>query len=359
MKMNKSLEDYIKEKIKIGGPINIETFMSISLNDKSRGYYIKSPAIGRDNDFITAPEISQMFGELIAIWLLDAWDKIGKPKINIIELGPGNGLVMQDIVRVAKNFPVFLRNISLWLYEINEELSKKQEENIEYNFKRIESLEKLPTGINFIIANEFFDAIPIRQYIFDTEFWYERLVDINTDGEFCIINKNLTSKELNSIGLLGNSYQPNSIYETSPEQDKILKLLFKNIYINGGLLIFDYAKIIDGFGDTLQALSSHQKRSIFHSPGETDITAHVDYSRFIDIAKKSEISFYGPLAQNFFLEGMGIQNRYERLRENATDKQKEILYRQFHRLMDNDKMGSLFKALYFSNNKLTVPVSMI
>ena len=357
--MMSELLQHIKARIELEGPLLVSDYMSESLFHPEFGYYMTKDPLGKRGDFITAPEISQMFGELIAIWLLDAWDKIGKPKINIIELGPGNGLVMQDIVRVAKNFPVFLRNISLWLYEINEELSKKQEENIEYNFKRIESLEKLPTGINFIIANEFFDAIPIRQYIFDTESWYERLVDINTDGEFCIINKNLTSKELNSIGLLENSYQPNSIYEISPKQDKILKLLFKNIYINGGLLIFDYAKIIDGFGDTLQALSSHQKRSIFHNPGETDITAHVDYSRFIDIAKKSEISFYGPLAQNFFLEGMGIQNRYERLKENATDKQKEILYRQFHRLMDNDKMGSLFKALYFSNNKLTVPVSMI
>ena len=166
MKMNKSLEDYIKEKIKIGGPINIETFMSISLNDKSRGYYIKSPVIGRDNDFITAPEISQMFGELIAIWLLDAWDKIGKPKINIIELGPGNGLVMQDIVRVAKNFPVFLRNISLWLYEINEELSKKQEENIEYNFKRIESLEKfLRESLKSILGS------PLRRSLRELLFW--------------------------------------------------------------------------------------------------------------------------------------------------------------------------------------------
>jgi SAM-dependent MidA family methyltransferase len=176
MKMSKNLEDYIKEKIKIGGPINIESFMSISLNDKKQGYYIKSTPIGKDNDFITAPEVSQMFGELIAVWLLDTWNKIGKPKINIIELGPGNGFLMQDIIRVAKNFPIFLTNISLWVYEINEELSKKQEKNIEHNFKRIDSLEKLPNGINFIIANEFFDAIPIRQYIFDTESWYERLV---------------------------------------------------------------------------------------------------------------------------------------------------------------------------------------
>ena len=357
--MDKNIETYIKEKIQTNGPINIEEFMSISLNDKNSGYYIKSSPIGKDSDFITAPEISQMFGELIAIWLLDAWDKSGRQKINIIELGPGNGLLMQDIVRVAKKFPIFFKKISLWLYDINESLSKIQDKNIEHKFERINSLEKLPNGINFIIANEFFDAIPIRQYIFDRGYWNERLIDVNKKGDFCLIKRKLTANQMKNLDLPEYIYPSSKVFETSPKQDKIFNLLIKNISLSGGLLIFDYAKIVDGFGDTLQAISNHQKKSIFFTPGKTDLTAHVNYHRYIQLAKNNDLSYYGPTKQSSFLEGMGIVNRYESLRKNASDKEKEILYRQFHRLMDSDKMGSLFKVIYFSNNKLTAPPPMI
>jgi SAM-dependent MidA family methyltransferase len=148
------------------------------------------------------------------------------------------------------------------------------------------------------------------------------------------------------------------IYEISPKQDEILRIIFKNISKNGGLLILDYAKISGGAGNTMQAISSHKKRSIFHEPGNTDLTSLIDIKRYQEIARTMNINSFGPINQSDFLLSLGVFERYKILRSNASDEYKNKLDRQYHRLTDPDKMGKLFKVVYFSNNKSTAPEKM-
>ena len=354
----RNLEEKIKDKIYQDGLITIEEYMTLCLQDEDFGYYKYKRPIGADRDFITAPEVSQMFGEMIAIWLITAWQNIGKQKINIIELGPGNGLMMNDIHRVSKKFPDFYKSINIWLYDTNETLKEEQSRNIDYNFKRVSTLKKMPDGINFFIANEFFDAIPIKQYIRDADNWKERAIDLDDLGQFTysVIDK----QKGQSIDLDFQEHELNDdkVYEISPKQDDILKIIFENISKNGGLLILDYAKIRGGGGDTMQAISAHKKRSIFYEPGKTDLTSLIDIKRYQEIARTMNINSFGPINQSDFLLSLGIFERYKILRLNASDEFKNKLDRQYHRLTDPDKMGKLFKVLYFSNNNSTVPEKM-
>ena len=354
----RNLEEKIKNKIYQDGPITIEEYMTLCLQDEDFGYYKYKRPIGADRDFITAPEVSQMFGEMIAIWLITAWQNIGKQKINIIELGPGNGLMMSDIQRVSKKFPDFYKSINIWLYDTSETLKEEQSRNIDYDFKRINTLEKMPDGINFFIANEFFDAIPIKQYILKGGNWKERAIGIDDLGrlKYSFIDKPLEQSA--NINFPEYRLNDDMIYEISPKQDNILKIIFKNIAKNGGLLILDYAKIMGGIGDTIQAISAHKKRSIFHEPGNTDLTSLIDIKRYKEIARAMNINSFGPIYQRDFLLSLGIFERYKMLRSNTSNEHKNKLDRQYHRLTDPDKMGELFKVLYFSNNKSSVPEKM-
>jgi NADH dehydrogenase [ubiquinone] 1 alpha subcomplex assembly factor 7 len=359
--MNKkylSLEEKIVQKIKNHGPISVDEYMEICLSDKDFGYYINSKPIGKNNDFITSPEISQMFGELIGVWLIDLWFKIGKPKINIIELGPGNGLMMQDILRVSKNFNDFYSSIKIWLYEQSNILSKIQRKNINHPFKHFSSFNELPNGINFVVANEFFDAIPIKQYQFNNNKFRERVVSLDQQNNLTFESIEINPDYQSNLDKEITSPRNGQLYEISPIQDTILEKIFSKIRFNGGLLIIDYAKTYGSSGDTLQALSKHKKVSIFHKPGESDLTSYVDFNRYSYISKKDNIKSYGPITQRDFLIGLGINQRYEILKENASDSQLDKLHRQYHRLIDKDKMGELFKVMYFSNNPKTVPISI-
>jgi len=353
-----NLEEKIVQKIKNQGPISVDEYMELCLSDEDFGYYINSKPIGKKDDFITSPEISQMFGELIAVWLIDLWLKIDKPKINIIELGPGNGFMMQDILRVSKNFNSFYSSIKIWLFEQSNVLSKIQRNNINHPFKHFSSLDELPNGINFIVANEFFDAIPIKQYQFNNNKFRERVVSIDQHNNLTFESIEINPDYQSNLDKEITSPRNGQLYEISPIQDIILEKIFSKIRINGGLLVIDYAKTNGSSGDTLQALSKHKKVSIFHKPGESDLTSHVDFNQYSYISKKNNIQSYGPITQRDFLIGLGIDQRYEILKENANDSQLDKLYRQYHRLIDKDKMGELFKVMYFSNNPKTVPISI-
>ncbi len=357
-KKYKNLEEKIFQEIKNHGPISVDEYMEICLSDKDFGYYINSKPIGKYDDFITSPEISQMFGELIAVWIIDLWFKIGKPKINIIELGPGNGLMMQDILRVSKNFNDFYSSIKIWLYEQSNILSKIQRKNIHYPFKHFSSLNELPNGINFVVANEFFDAMPIKQYQFNNNKFRERVISLDQQNNLTFESIEVNPDYQSILDKTIESPINGQLYEISPIQDTILEKIFSKIRVNGGLLVIDYAKTNGSSGDTLQALSKHKKVSIFHKPGESDLTSHVDFNRYSYISKKDNIKSYGPITQRDFLIGLGINQRYEILKENASDSQLDKLHRQYHRLIDNDKMGELFKVMYFSNNPKTVPISI-
>ncbi len=353
----KNLEDKIKQIIYQNGPLTIEDYMSICLQDEEDGYYKNKKPIGRDGDFITAPEISQMFGEMIGIWLITVLQNIGNQTINLIELGPGNGYMMNDIQSVSRKFPDFSSSIKIWLYDISNTFAEEQSRNIRYNYNRIDTLEELPVGINFFIANEFFDAIPIKQFIHKDGDWKERAVDVDESGElsYSTIDK---PRYLNEFDSTKHKLEDGLIHEISPKQDDIFKKILKNISRNGGLLIIDYAKVNGGAGDTLQAISKHKKKSIFYQPGDCDLTSLIDTNRFTEIAKAMNVGSFGPINQNDFLLSLGIFERYEMLKSKANNTNKDILYRQYHRLIDSDKMGELFKVLYFTNNKFTVPERM-
>jgi NADH dehydrogenase [ubiquinone] 1 alpha subcomplex assembly factor 7 len=349
--MSKELKIKISNVIKISGPITIERYMAYCLYDSEYGYYINSNPIGSSGDFITAPEISQMFGEIIGLWIFDGWKKLNN-NISMVELGPGKGTLMSDILRVTSKFPEFIDQTKLYSLESNDKLFKEQKKNIKLKLTRIEDIDEIPDIPSIIIANEFFDALPIRQFISDDYRWYERLVDINKQEEFFLTTKIISNYDALKIKLPLKGRNSN-IYEYSSYQKNIFLALCKKIKKNNGImLIIDYAKIKDGYGDTLQAMSKHKFTSIFNNPGNDDITSYVNFHSFSEVCKDLDVSYYGPMEMGEFLLKLGINERAQSLIKNNPKLDPDIILKQLHKLIDKEEMGSIFKVIAITSSNI-------
>ncbi len=359
------LAHYLRELIAQEGPMTLERYMSLALGHPTMGYYITRDPLGAAGDFTTAPEISQMFGELLGLWAAETWVSMGAPaQLRLIELGPGRGTLMQDALRAAMVVPAFAQAIDVHLVETSPELGRLQHERLQHSGVPItwhSDVETVPPGPSIIIANEFFDALPVRHYIRDGQGWRERLVGLDGEGRFTF---GLSSDE--EPGLMVDAPQ-GSIIEIGAAGQQIMRLLAARLVEQGGAaLVIDYGYVQTALGETLQALKAHQFVDPLAEPGEADLTTHVDFAALARAARAAGASVLGPLTQGDFLTKLGIFDRAQALAKRADDKQFAQIEAALVRLISPDKaiataagkvdgMGELFKVLCVASPDLSVP----
>ena len=332
------LKEKIHNIIIENGPISIASFMEISLSDKKYGYYRKKMPLGSKGDFVTSPDISQIFGEVIGIWILDIWLKLKEPSnFQIVDLGGGRGTLLKDISRVLKN------KVSNFVYiDINEELIELQKKSLEIasHFESIDDIPKMPT---IFIGNEFLDTFPMHQFIKRNNYWRE--ICVNSDGKKLFFSYESTelSKKLTSHNLL--NLKQGSIIEINFKIREIINKISNFIKDNSGAAIFFDYGYIDGYGDSFQGIRDNKSINPLNDPGFVDLTSHVNFKDIKLQAKKNNINFYGPKTQSLFLEEMGALQRLKILEKNASDHQKSDLRIGLNRLMSSSEMGNIFKVV--------------
>ena len=344
------IKEIIISEIAKKGKIDVSQFMQYCLYSDD-GYYIKNNPIGEKNDFITSPEISQMFGEILAIFLINYWNENIKKKFNLIELGPGTGTLIVDILRTANVNKKFLNAINLTLIEKNETLIIKQKNNLGnenfYRVKWIQDLDIKKKNIPAIIySNEFFDCFPIRQF-YKKNKWYEKYIKYNEAKKIF----NFISKEVKNADLLKNLEKFNhvKVAEISDSRIKYFDLVCKYIKKNSGICItidYGYKNLPNNF--TLQTIYNHKKTHLFENLGNQDITAHVNFDELMNIAYKYQLKIELFCNQRDFLIGCGLNKRKEELQKNQNEKTFKKLELEYERLTNKSQMGEIFKVLVIS-----------
>lgn len=334
-----SLLERLRAEIAATGPISVAEYMHRCLHDPRDGYYATRPALGEGGDFITAPLVSQMFGELIGLWMVESWRRLGKPSpFRLVEMGPGDGTLMSDMLRAVKLAPDFLAAADLWLVETSEPLRARQREKLAGAAvapRWAVDLDEVPAGAPMLlVANELLDCLPARQFLHSPGGWIERLVGLGPDGTL-------------AFGLAPSQtpVPPNSpVLEVSPAQEALGQRLAERVVADGGAaLLIDYGRPEPEFGDTLQALRGHQKLDPLAAPGESDLTVYADFPTVLAAADKAGAKHTNAIPQGLFLGRLGIQHRADALKAARPDRA-EVIDRQLSRLAAPDQMGELFRA---------------
>ena len=344
------LENKLRKIIKTDGPISVSHLMRIAANDTDYGYYQSRDPFGTFGDFITSPEITQAFGEIIGLWCLTAWQNAGCPdKTILIELGPGRGTLMLDILRTVKKLlPNFMESIELHLVESSTMLRQQQRLTLKnYNVTWHDFINTIPEGPSLIIANEFFDALPIDQYLMTKNGWHKRLITLDPKrNKFSFITVPVPKKKVAKFRSEISKAETNSIFERNRLAEKYAESLAERIFYSGiAALLIDYGYVKPGFGDTLQAVKSHKYYDPLTDIGNADLTAHVDFANLESIFKETGVAVHGPVLQRNFLTTLGIEHRTMTLVKNATAEQALLLIKGCQRLIAPNGMGSLFKVM--------------
>lgn len=336
-----NLTRILAERIAQDGPLTVAQFMHACLHDPNHGYYATRPALGETGDFITAPLISQMFGEMIGLWALSVWRSLGRPAVfRLVEAGPGDGTLISDILRATKLDPAFGEAADLWLIETSTPLRRRQMQVLSqagYPANWAAGLTLVPVGAPMIlIANELLDCLPARQFVRTPLGWAERMVGV-VDGKLAY--------GLTVSPLPGARPAPEgSVLEVSPAQEAFGALVAERLVTDGGAaLLIDYGRAEPGLGDTLQALSHHTRVDPLTSAGEADLTVHADFPS-VAAAAQAQGAASALTTQAAFLNRMGVIERAQTLCKVRPDRA-ETIERQLYRLIDADQMGELFKAL--------------
>lgn len=354
-----ALEQYLVKLIRVQGPLSMAAYMAEALGNKTHGYYMKQNPFGRAGDFITAPEISQMFGEIIGLWQAGNWLNMGSPdKVHLIELGPGRGSLMQDALRAMEIVPDLIEALEVHLVEMSPFLKKTQEDklaeykNISWHGRLSDALDDADGAPVLLIANEFFDALPTRQFQKTDTGWHERLVALDGREKLALQLAPVAASEALIPPALHRA-DMDSIAEICPVGENIMAEIADYIKDHGGAaLVIDYGHDRHGSGDTLQALKNHQYVNILSDPGDCDLTIHVNFQRFREIALSQGAKVHGPVIQGQFLSAMGIAARARGLSGKATDKQQKDIETALRRLTDKDQMGQLFKVMAITDHAL-------
>lgn len=349
-----SLKDQIRARIRADGPISIASYMNDCLLHPTLGYYATRDPLGAKGDFVTAPEISQMFGELIGLSLAQAWMDQGSPApFTLGELGPGRGTLMADLLRATRAVPGFHAAAQIALVELSPPLRAAQAKALAgHNPNWHERADTLPDQPLFLIANEFFDALPIRQFIRAGTGWRERRV--GAQGDHLIIG--LTEPAAYpALDHRLTDTRDGDLVEICPAATPIITTLAQRIARHGGAaLIVDYGDW-RSLGDTLQALRAHKTADILSAPGEADLTAHVDFEALATTATVAECAHSRLTTQGIFLERLGITTRAHTLASGATGDAQENLVTAHRRLTHPAEMGNLFKTLGLYPKTATPP----
>lgn len=319
--------------------------MGLCLHDPEFGYYATRPALGEEGDFITAPLVSQMFGELIGLWAVDVWQRLGSPvRFRLVELGPGDGTLMADMLRAARVVPAFRAALDLWLVDVSPPLRARQRERLADHAPRwASSLAGVPGGAPMIlIANEFLDCLPVRQFVRTEGGWAERRVGLDAEERLAF---GLAPPPEDFAPPEGLEVEPGALIEVSPAQEAVGAEIGARIARDGGAaLLIDYGRDRPGPGDTLQALRRHQKVDVLETAGEADLTVYADFPAVAAAARAGGAEVSDIVGQGAFLRALGIELRTGALAK-ARPEQGPTLRRQLHRLIDRDQMGELFKVL--------------
>jgi NADH dehydrogenase [ubiquinone] 1 alpha subcomplex assembly factor 7 len=349
----------LARRIRESGPLTVADYMGEALGHPEHGYYATRDPFGRRGDFITAPEISQMFGELVGLWAATVWESLGRPpRIVLAELGPGRGTLMADALRAAKVWPDFAQSVELHLIETSPVLRRMQAEMLGAATPTWhDDFDSLPEGPLLVVANEFLDALPIHQLVRTGEGWRERLVTVDPEGDgltFAVAaGETKFSKE---VPLRFADAPEGSIFEVNPGAVSIAVRLAMRLASGGGAALFiDYGHFLSACGDTLQAVRNHQRHDVLAEPGTADITAHVDFGMLADALAAGGAAVHGPITQGSFLRALGIERRAETLLARATPAQATDISIALGRLIGGDQMGTLFKVLTATQPGLPPP----
>ena len=349
----------IARRIGAEGPLSIAAFMAMALHDPEDGYYARGSPIGAQGDFVTAPEISQVFGELIGLWCALMWQRLGEPDpVILAELGPGRGVLMEDLLRAAAVIPTFRRALRLHLVEVSPALRAEQETRLaELRPVWVSRFEDLPEAPILLVANEFLDALPIRQFMRGQAQWSERMVALDDDNRFVFVD----GPESPTASLLipavhRDSVRPGNVVEICPTALAIAAGLGARFIRRPGAALFvDYGYFPSAPGSTLRALHRHCAVSPLAAPGTADLSAHVDFAAFAEAARAGGSTIYGPVPQQRWLRALGAEQRAVVLRARATPRQRQALDAGVRRLLDPDQMGTLFQAIALTSPGLPPP----
>lgn len=345
-----ALGEHIKQLIRADGPISVAEFMRIVLTARDDSYYQSRDPFGAKGDFVTAPEISQIFGELIGLWCVDIWQQLGAPAhVTLVELGPGRGTLMKDALRAARVVPAFVKAVSVVMVEVSAVLKRLQQEALHVSEVPVHWLDRFDdldvNGPVIVVANEFFDALPIRQWLRGALGWSERVVGIDGAGALAFgaaagpMNEALVPPALRGASL-------GSIVEVSPARAAVARLVGERVALNGGAaLAIDYGFEGPSVGDTLQAVRGHAFADVLGEPGEADLTSHVDFTALGQAFAEGGVRVSAVVEQGAFLKRLGGAARVAALKRSATPAQRSQIDEAYDRLTGANAMGSLFKVL--------------
>ena len=345
-----SLRERLQALIAETGPISVSQYMTACLHDPEDGYYATRPALGPSGDFLTAPLVSQMFGELIGVWAAASWELMGRPPhVRLVEMGPGDGTLMTDVLRAVRHAPDFLEAADVWLVEVSGPLRLAQREKLGDLVRWADTLEDVPGGAPLIlVANELLDCLPARQFVRTPVGWAEQVVGLDAEGRLAF-----GLAPTPAGGLLPDAPE-GAVFEQSAAQATLGAALGRRIAADGGAaLLIDYGRAEPGFGDTLQALRRHEKVDPLACPGEADLTVHADFPAVL-AAARGQGAEAAVQTQAAFLAAMGVGARAEALLRARPDRS-AALGRQLHRLVGADEMGELFKAACIHSAGWTPP----
>jgi SAM-dependent MidA family methyltransferase len=355
---SQALEIEIRRRIAGAGPMPVAQYMTLCLTDPQHGYYMKRDPFGARGDFITAPEVSQMFGELIGLWAMAVWKLMGEPeKVRLIELGPGRGTMMLDILRTAYAMPDFRKAIIVNFVEISPVLEERQRRAVSSTNVQVEwfkALDQIPPGPSIILANEFFDALPVQQAVMCVDGWHERVVKIDEGGRLQFSNAR------DPIPLFEQMLPPKlrdaeigEVFEWRAD-NVALELGRRVTRSHGAALVVDYGHIESATGDTLQAVGAHAYANPLAAPGTVDLTAHVDFQALSQAAESMGARVFGPIVQADFLRHLGIESRAAVLRKAVPPAKIGEIDSALTRLISTERtgMGRLFKVIGFADPQL-------
>jgi len=352
------LQSEIKKLIKSSGPMPVWRYMELCLTHPEHGYYVSRDPLGREGDFITAPEVSQMFGELLGLWTASVWKAIGSPPVlRLVELGPGRGTMMADALRALRVLPPLFQSLSIHMVEINPVLREKQKaalsgaRNIDWH----DTIDDIPEGPAVILANEYFDVLPIHQAVRRETGWHERVVDLDDSGKliFGAAPEPIPRFEV-LLPPLVRAAPVGAVFEWRPDAE-IMKIATRVRDQDGAALIIDYGHLRSDAGETFQAIARHSYADPLKTPGQADVTAHVDFQALARAAEDLGARVHGPATQGDFLKRLGIETRAVTLMAKATHEVSEAISAALKRLTDSGRggMGSMFKVLAISEPNLT------
>jgi SAM-dependent MidA family methyltransferase len=355
------LVNEIRRLIKSSGPMPVWRFMELCLLHPEHGYYVSRDPLGREGDFTTAPEVSQMFGELLGLWTASVWKAMGSPSLlRLIELGPGRGTMMADALRALRVLPPLYQTLSVHLVEINPVLREKQQASLAGTRAVAwhDNIDDIPQGPTIILANEYFDVLPIHQAVKRETGWHERVVEVDGNGKlgFGAAPEPIPRFEV-LLPPLVRAAPVGAVFEWRPDSE-IMKVATRVRDQGGAALIIDYGHLRSDAGDTFQAIARHSFTDPLKAPGEADVTAHVDFQALARAAEDIGARVHGPVTQGDFLKRLGIETRAVTLMSKASHEVSEDISGALKRLVEGGRggMGSMFKVLGISSPDLvTLP----